>query len=322
MNAFIKMTFGQRQKKLKSRERTLLKKKLYERNDSRADSRVSDADDSAASTSTAPSSQLESPTRATKKEVLRPRHPPLTEPVDITHSILKVKTQEESASGVRRLSITETQSYGDDSEPLTTPDHQRPVKVQFSNAYVHLHQCIMGDNPACVSGPPVTIDWNCDVSYAVPVGLMEEDNRYSSRRRRRKARAIQFEKIGVRRCTRYLDEVSLTKDLKLSHRQREELLMQCQGMAPEAVIKGMKQVYEVKESREGSCEHTLKLAQSQGILGDLPSNLSAYGFLKKNRKVLAFLVDEECDDECDSSNDQHHREDQAKDDMTRELVEL
>lgn len=42
--------------------------------------------------------------------------------------------------------------------------------VDFSHATVRLHSMILGDNPACTDGPPITISWNCnqELTYAIP----------------------------------------------------------------------------------------------------------------------------------------------------------
>lgn len=42
--------------------------------------------------------------------------------------------------------------------------------VNFSHATVRLHSMILGDNPACTDGPPITISWhhNKEFTYAIP----------------------------------------------------------------------------------------------------------------------------------------------------------
>lgn len=42
--------------------------------------------------------------------------------------------------------------------------------VDFSHATVRLHSMILGDNPACTDGPPITISWhhNIEFTYTIP----------------------------------------------------------------------------------------------------------------------------------------------------------
>ena len=84
---------------------------------------------------------------------------------------LLIKTQEQSlqCNGI----------YKRHRQPLIDRSNHDEVtsrgNVNFSHATVRLYSIILGDNPACANGPPITISWchNEEFTYTIP---HDEDN--------------------------------------------------------------------------------------------------------------------------------------------------
>lgn len=122
--------------------------------------------------------------------------------------------------------ILSTPSSSDaDENDVNTIDNDEPARVRFEQIEIRNYDMILGDNPSCSYGPPVTLDW--DYSKNKPMSLDEYEKR---RGQRRKTYQMQIPAVHRRRILEQSgytpDEIEyMCKEMNTIKSQRERTKM-------------------------------------------------------------------------------------------------
>jgi hypothetical protein len=121
-----------------------------------------------------------------------------------------------------RRSILKYRTHGDSLLAMSSSScYERIIrKVGFSMVEIREHAIILGDNPGCVSGPPLSIDWPCEKKRTFEFEAYE-----ANRPERRVRAAMQMNKeirIKLFKSLGYSakDIVRLTKPVNIARQQR------------------------------------------------------------------------------------------------------
>eukprot|EP00553_Chaetoceros_curvisetus_P008630 CAMPEP_0204617062 /NCGR_PEP_ID=MMETSP0717-20131115/4142_1 /ASSEMBLY_ACC=CAM_ASM_000666 /TAXON_ID=230516 /ORGANISM="Chaetoceros curvisetus" /LENGTH=167 /DNA_ID=CAMNT_0051630481 /DNA_START=197 /DNA_END=700 /DNA_ORIENTATION=+ len=113
-------------------------------------------------------------------------------------SILKkeLKASEVSTEG--------EESFSSGSSDTDENDDAESIRVKFQDIKIRNYSMVLGDNPSCTYGPPVSLDWDYDERSAVCIDEYEE-----KRGRRRKTYQMQIPAVHRRRI---LEQSGHTED--------------------------------------------------------------------------------------------------------------
>jgi hypothetical protein len=116
--------------------------------------------------------------------------------------------------------------------------------VKFAKVEIREHAIIVGDNPGCCSGPPLSIDWSCEKKRVFDFEAYE-----ASRPERRVRASMQMSKeVRIKLCKAigysYQDIVRLTKPVNIARAQRLHTIgtAQTHGLheSAEKITRGLK----------------------------------------------------------------------------------
>jgi hypothetical protein len=148
-------------------------------------------------------------------------------------SILKYRTRQDSLLAC----------YCSSNKQKEEGDNERR-KVVFAKVEIREHAIIIGDNPGCCNGPPLSIDWPCEKN------CMFDFEAYEANRPERRVRAsMQMSKeIRIKLLKAigysYQDIVRLTKPVNIARAQRRHTIgtLQTQGLheSAENITRGLK----------------------------------------------------------------------------------
>ena len=74
-------------------------------------------------------------------------------------------------------------SDGSSSDTSSVVERKKnPLNVKFNSIQIRYYDITLGDNPSCMYGPPVTLDWNYDEMEPVAIDSYEEGKKNPPRR--------------------------------------------------------------------------------------------------------------------------------------------
>ena len=142
-------------------------------------------------------------------------------------------------------------SDADENDVDATIDSDQPIRVRFEQIEIRNYDMILGDNPSCTYGPPVTLDWDYRKNEPMPLDEYEQ-----KRGERRKMYQMQIPAVHRRRILEQSgytpDEMEYTcKEMNTIKSQRERTKMMLPFAKLQEVAESAKR--KKKRAQEKNC---------------------------------------------------------------------
>lgn len=132
--------------------------------------------------------------------------------------------------------------------------HQHQRQVRFGNLQVREYPIMLGDNPSCSSGPPLTIEWNHTKEEVIPVGIYEFQRSLSTTataNNNGKQTSTRFQSSSSSSNTGRRSKRRHGLELKTSHIERErKLKTNCQHLTNDEIEQVTKEVSKIQKLRQ------------------------------------------------------------------------